>query len=947
MPAESVLENLARSFRLRVGRALGRALFTLVLAVLLCGAHLARLGTPLARGATAAALCLAVLFGVVWLWLERRRWRGTRRIIRAVLAPADQALCDRSLRALTLVERTAHDETLGSNTLARLHFDRVLERASPAQVLAAAARRAQRLRLIGLLLVLAAVLAIGLGPLHVIEGLDVLAARKQVAPVPLSWLGSVQVSSQAPHYLRQSDTTLFSFLGGNGQPAGSVLTVHGVPYHEGRNLVLWDGVHEVPFVSDGSGGLVARWTLTETSQLQVAARFGAVLIPEPEALRVEALRDRAPVVELEDAPSQVELKKLERLELRYAALDDHGLTQVDLVLRSGDREDRRTLAKLTDEAKSTRGGHALEARDAFLRRMYLPVVVTIEARDNDAIVGPKWGKSEAIVITPPALGELEAERYKRVDAALTALVDLLAVELVDRPREPKELALLKERERAAKARAIETLQAALESARGGMALPPGLRSFLAGQARLLQRPKPGVAAVRNTEDVALAVDAVTRSLSVRDARNVAKRLADVAEEAADGAKQARETERRDAGLARLDAAIVALDESAKQLSQLGALGRDLGSVTTGDLGRIRRSRAQQDLMHTEFAARHLAERLRRPDPSFGSAGSSRPGGVESGGRASSGNEASQADQRFNQLADELEELANEHADSLNRVEEALAEAERNADLDELRGEAKERADALRRAIADLPQLGADPASARGSAALGREHAGAMAQNLERLDLADAVESGKSASNAFRGAEDKAHAQGSPWDFGEEDALKRAQQAVREQLAWAEERLRQKQQDAEARARSALNQASGKEQDFARRAGNLAGRGKQGETALPSEALDNLERAEHAMRDAAREFENGKGEAGLTLQRAAQRLLEQADMGRTDSEGNAHDNPSAKGEGGRDMRTDGDVPEKQNLQDAEEFRRRVLRGLSKSSNGRLSQAVKRYAEGLLR
>jgi hypothetical protein len=82
---------------------------------------------------------------------------------------------------------------------------------------------------------------------------------------------------------------------------------------------------------------------------------------------------------------------------------------------------------------------------------------------------------------------------------------------------------------------------------------------------------------------------------------------------------------------RLDGALTALADGAGKLIVLGPLGRDLGSVAQADIGRIRRARAADDMLHTELAARHLAARLRRPNPSFGGAGR---GGVESGAPSS-------------------------------------------------------------------------------------------------------------------------------------------------------------------------------------------------------------------------------------------------------------------------------------------------------------------------
>src|SRR6185295_9346485 len=134
----------------------------------------------------------------------------------------------------------------------------------------------------------------------------------------------------------------------------------------------------------------------------------------------------APVVTLEGAPKTVKLLDTPEIEISYDAIDDHGLREVHLVLRSAGREERRVLARLDGETIHNRGGHRLRASDAFLKRSYAPVEITVEARDNDPLRGPKWGKSAAITVIPPIVGEPEAMRYEALARSRDGFVDLLA-----------------------------------------------------------------------------------------------------------------------------------------------------------------------------------------------------------------------------------------------------------------------------------------------------------------------------------------------------------------------------------------------------------------------------------------------------------------------------------------------------------------------------------------
>jgi len=920
---------------------------SLLVALLIAAGLLARLGTPLPRSAAALLLILAVAQIFLRRARDRRDFQDVKRTIRRVLVPVDRAVGERALRAAALAEQAARDPGVGSLELAQLHFQRQLERAPLVAVEAQAVRRAKLLRGIALALVLAALLGVGRDPNRVLEGLDVLIARRGLAPLPMPWLDLVRVTVQPPAYLHLPDRSIFPGLG-SAEAQGSAVTVHGLPLAEGRHLVLTDGKQDVPFVADGSGGVVARYVLNENVELKIAARFGKVLIRENESIVIEAVPDEAPRVELEGAPERIELRDFDRRELRYEARDDHGLREIDLVLRAGGREDRRSLTRLDGETKLTRGAYAIEASEPFLRRTFLPVEVRIEARDDDAASGVKWGKSEAFILIPVPVGEPEAARYTALCAVRDGLTDLLASEL------GPDLALSDgERRKADSARTTALaaqLRTMLDRRFAGVSLPPAQRAFLGGQARVLSRALPTPAsAMRRTEDVLLAVDAALRGLGNRDAATVSKRLGDAAEEAAEGAKLALESERRQAGIGRLNQALAVLGPGARNLVTLGPLGRDVGSVAEGEIRRILRAQASGNLLATELAARHLAARLRRPNPSFSTAGG---GGVESGAGSQSGDEshASDADKKFDELVGELERLAEEHQRELERVERNLADADKAVDLSDLKQEAAERAADLRQKTAPLPQFGEDPNSARAAAALGREHAQSMAQSLARLSLKDAVESGRHARSELAEAA-KLRKNSNTFEAVDEATLAEARAELDRALSFAENSLSRAAKSASEKAQAGLQDSSGRERSLSDRAANLAGRGNHGEISLPEDLADALGKAEGLMRDAAKELGVGHGESGLSLQRDAQRLLEQTNSGQSgsgDGEGKEQPQPSSQESPrskGKQVGTEADVPRAEGGH-ADDFRRRVMEGLSKQGSGRLSDAVRRYAEGLL-
>ena len=932
----------------RVGNRLRRLCLSLTFAAAIAAAHLAWRGTLTARASAAALIVFAIVLGISLLLRERRALSTQRGAIRRILLPIEPELGARALRAEALATRTASDPTAGSQELARTHFARVLDQVSIERVTAEARRRGTRLALVSLALVSAAFVAVAVEPMRVVEGFDVLASRRGVAPIPLRWLDALRVMVQPPAYLRAAEQAILPW-GAAQLPEGSQIVVRGKPIRDGRKLVLTDGKTEVDFVDDGADGVVARWKLQELATLRVAARFGEVVILDPEALELEPVKDAVPEIELVDAPRTLSLKEHERIEFEYLVTDDHGLEQVELVLRSGAREERRTLLKLDGESKRERGAHALDARDAFLRRMFLPVIATIEARDNEKAKGERWGRSQPVTILPPAIGEPEGLRYAALESARDSMVALLdqqiETERLKKQTPPLPAAERKQRtatEKELVAEVLKKLDAVTSNAYAGARLSTGLSTFVLGQARALRSKD---ASRRRSEDVLLALDAALRGLGDRDAAEVAKRLADAADEVADGAKLALRSEKRTRGLERVALALGVLDDGSANLRRLSALGADLGSVAESEIRRIRRAEKAQSLSQVELVARHLAGRLRRPSPSFGSAG----GNVESGKGAESPGPASEADKQFDQLMEELEQLAAQHAEQIRRVERSLEEADQSASAEELAAEAKEQAEKLRNALEDLPQTGAQAGSARAAAALAREHMSAMAQNLERLALEGAVGNGTSAKDQIHQAERLAADPNRVNDWLDRREIDGVKQPLDQALAWAEQALQRLRDKAAQNAARDLSEAAEREDKFAERASNLAGRGSHSEARLPEDVEDALERAESVMRDAARELASGRGEPGLELQREAQRLLERSSSGRTtdDSESQPQQNQRGRdGSQGRQMAQSGEVPAAEQAERAADFKKRVLDGLSKERRGRLSPAVERYAEGLL-
>jgi len=902
---------------------------------LLGGAHVARIGTPAARLAGLLTLTI-LLVSFAALHLARvRRDRDPRAILLRTIGQADPSVARRTVRALDLAQRTQRDAVGTSMELANLHLWRLLSRAPLERVAEMAGGRARRLSLLGLVLGVACVALVAPQPLRIIEGFDVMAAQDGIAPVNIQYLDEVSVSASPPAYLKLGEQYVLPFREAE-QPKGSTLTVRGRPTQSGRSLVLSDGTTTIPFADDGRGGLIAHWTIEHTGDIHIGARFGEVFILQADTQPVTSIADEVPVVKLEGAPRTAHIMDEPRIELRYKASDDHGLREITLVMRAAGREERRVLSRPNTDLKTESGGHQLDREELFIEESLVPIEVTIEARDNDEVSGPKWGRSAPIMVVPPQIGEAEALRFASLVSVRDALTDLTAERLRMDPPRGKVVDHLN-KERAAQQRAIAVAEKALAKEFGGLEIDGPMEQLARGQMRRLQdalakEAKAPSALTHDelvdvTEQVLLALDAGMSALAFRDAQAVSRRLAMVATEAAEAARLLDEGTEIVRGEARLSAATGVLDQGGVHLSTLGVLGADLGEIVENGLRRIARAEGAGDHRQAELAARDLAARLTDARSSFGGGGR---GGVESGGTPNpTEGDSSAADDEVKKALQELRELIYDHKKSMQEVSKALDDARRTEDLDALRDELDEHAKNIRNAARRLPAHRTRSDSPQTMSADARRQAEAMAEALERASLRDAVGNGDEAVASLEKAQALAR-EGTMHDHQVGQNAQKVQTELEKELAWAKQALKKLRDLASERVEDELESAAKEEGALAERAEELSERGETGEAAK-------------TMRKGRGELQAGDGTEALELLNQAQRMLEMA-MGRQDSPGRKKTGQEGpRGEPGGDS----EVPGAEDHKGPAAFRKRVMDGLGQASDPRLSEAVKRYAEGLLK
>jgi DNA-binding NarL/FixJ family response regulator len=629
------------------------------------------------------------------------------------------------------------------------------------------------------------------------------------------------------------------------------------------------------------------------------------------------------------------------------------------------------LSRLDGETQKDEGGQVLRLRDPFLRRSHAPVEVTVEAKDNDPLSGPKWGASAAITVVPPDVGEPEAKRLAALRRVRDALVDALAW----RTSEP---AADRDRAKAAAHGADESKRAtadervvddALAQTSAGVPVPTRTRALLSAQRAKLRSAvdaevrapngKTHDATVAATERFVLVVDATIRGLAVRQTRDAARQLADVAEDLVSGAAQAQAdaAEVRSRAAGRMDVDGTVLRAGARNLRTFGATGRDIGEIVAVDCGRVDRARAAPDPAHAELAARDLAARLHQPDPSFGSRGSSRGGGESGGGRGTEEDEGAAPDdveQAFDEAKGDLDRLSQDHAGAVGKTEQLLAGAQSEEEQNGLRDEARRHAQAIRDAARPLPAVGGGSDSWTSKGAAARELAEQAARSLEEARPDEAAQAGRSAVTALEDAKRMLEGRrGRGWlddpdSPGDPRKLEESAKAIEAEARWAEEQVKRLRAAAAQRSRGQLERGGQEEDEMANRARELAQRSRE-RGSLPQDAIEAIDDAERAAREAAGALKEGDAERGLDRQHQAQRDLEAARARLQDDSEKDEGEPraSSSDDDGRRGPSAAPVDIPRDHKGPEDFRRRVVRGLGQASSGSLKDAVQRYAEGLLR
>jgi hypothetical protein len=236
--------------------------------------------------------------------------------------------------------------------------------------------------------------------------------------------GDVELLYRYPAYTGREPLSVSGSTGDISAPAGTEVVFKTRADRDVDAAALIVNGTRVPLRVDGRE-LSGTFILDVSGQYHVAFLDGAdVAVEGPdrsitiEADQVPQVRITAPVDGLELDPDK------QKVTVAYEASDDYGLSALDLVYRAPGGEERRIALK-RDAGRATRATTEWDLGPLSLKPGQV-VSYYLEAKDNDAVAGPKKGVSNALTLKVYSAAEHRRDVLLKAEALWERLVGHLA-----------------------------------------------------------------------------------------------------------------------------------------------------------------------------------------------------------------------------------------------------------------------------------------------------------------------------------------------------------------------------------------------------------------------------------------------------------------------------------------------------------------------------------------
>ena len=391
---------------------------------------------------TATVLIILTLLGAAAAWVGPIRRLRSERGVASYVGQRHPPVASDLLSAVELAT-DARTESGTSPGILRAFHGSVAAAVGPLQVESIVPLRPARLAAItlgGSLLIL--IMGAWLLPGSIRRGLDFLTrfpTRFEGAAVSAEPLiGEVRISYTYPAYTKLGKRVVEGSTGDIGAVKGTEVVLETTLLRSAREAMLLLGdqgeAGEMP-VELNSGKLKASFKVKESGSYRIwlTPLLGRP-VREDRPHRIVAEADQPPRVEIFGPADRLELPVPRPIEVGFSAGDDFGIGPVDLVYRVDDGPEKKVRLKEGGGARTAEGRTIFEP-EVGSGGPGVTVAYRIEARDADAVSGPKTGASRTLYVVIQDPRENLDEQVQKEREVLEKLLDNLAdrLEALDAP----------------------------------------------------------------------------------------------------------------------------------------------------------------------------------------------------------------------------------------------------------------------------------------------------------------------------------------------------------------------------------------------------------------------------------------------------------------------------------------------------------------------------------
>lgn len=236
--------------------------------------------------------------------------------------------------------------------------------------------------------------------------------------------GDFELKYRYPAHTGLEPRTVAGSTGDVSAPAGTEVTIKTRADRDIEAAALVVNGARSPMRHEGRE-LSGSFVLDKSGQYHVIFLEGSSVAAEGPDLSITVEADQTPQVRITSPADGLELNPdKQQVTLKFEASDDYGLSTLELVYKPQGGAEQRVSLK-PDEGRATRGQYLWEVGALKLKEGQ-SVTYHLEAKDNDAVSGPKKGVSNSLTLKLYSASEHRREALAKAEALWERLVTHLA-----------------------------------------------------------------------------------------------------------------------------------------------------------------------------------------------------------------------------------------------------------------------------------------------------------------------------------------------------------------------------------------------------------------------------------------------------------------------------------------------------------------------------------------